>query len=478
MSTSTIQPRQFINGEFQAIDESQTFDLHSPSTGELIAKVPEATAKDVDAAVAAAKAAFPAWSALSPKERSVYLSRLASLLAEHSAELAQLEAKSMGRPVTSYFDAHAAADYFRYFSEAAYPMGTSSLNTPGFVNMGVKQPFGVCGIIIPWNAPLIFFSKKGAAALAAGNTVVLKSSEKAPLTCAKAAELVAKAGFPPGVFNIISGHGAAGAAMSSHMDIRIISFTGSTRTGRAIQVAAANSNLKNCIFELGGKSPALVFEDADIEQAIQATVPSIGWNSGQTCFANSRIYVHKSIAQTFIEGFKTKFMAAKLGDPTHAGTTQGPQADKVQHETVKRYLALGEKSGTKITEDLPNISGLYVSPTIFTDTPEDAQIMKEEIFGPVVHINTFESEAEAIAKANDTEYGLYAAVFTKDIDRAMRVSRQLEAGTVGVNCSSPTKGNDMPFGGWKGSGIGRESYIGGVESFMEDKAVLIKVAPL
>ena len=196
------------------------------------------------------------------------------------------------------------------------------------------------------------------------------------------------------------------------------------------------------------------------------------------CFANSRIYVHKSIAQTFIEGFKTKFMAAKLGDPTQAGTTQGPQADKVQHETVKRYIVLGEKSGTKITEDLPNVSGLYVSPTIFTDTPEDAQIMKEEIFGPVVHINTFEGEAEAIAKANDTEYGLYASVFTKDIDRAMRVSRQLEAGTVGVNCSSPTKGNDMPFGGWKGSGIGRESYIGGVESFMEDKAVLIKVAPL
>lgn len=171
-------------------------------------------------------------------------------------------------------------------------------------------------------------------------------------------------------------------------------------------------------------------------------------------------------------------MSAKLGDPTEGTTTQGPQADKIQYETVKRYLAMGEKSGTKITGELPNVSGLYVSPTIFTDTPEDAQIMKDEIFGPVVNINTFEGEEEAIAKANDTEYGLYASVFTKDIDRAMRVSRALEAGTVGVNCTSPTRGNDMPFGGWKGSGIGRENYIGSLESFMEDKSVLISVAPL
>ena len=292
------------------------------------------------------------------------------------------------------------------------------------------------------------------------------------------AGLAKKAGFPPGVLNVLSGHGqVSGAAIASHMDIRALTFTGSNRTGKIVANAATNSNMKNVIFELGGKSPSIIFEDADIDAAVAETQFSIHLISGQTCMANSRIYVQRRIADTFISKFKAKFTSAKLGDPIDPNVNQGPQADKIQHDAVLRYIDMGKKCSTLVTED-QSASGLYINPTIFTDVPEDSTIMKEEVFGPVVIINPFDTEEEAIAKANDTEYGLYAAVFTKDLDRALRVSAKLEAGTVGVNCTSPTKGDDMPFGGYKGSGLGRESYIHSMEHFMETKSVLIKVAGL
>lgn len=261
------------------------------------------------------------------------------------------------------------------------------------------------------------------------------------------------------------------------MDVRVLTFTGSNRTGRIISKMAADSNMKKLIFELGGKSPAIIFEDADIDAAVRDTQFSIQLMSGQTCMANSRIYVQRTIAELFFEKFKTAFTSARLGDPADPKVNHGPQADKIQHATVLRYIELGKQTGKLATEE-PPASGLYINPTIFRDVPENAQIMKEEIFGPVVIINTFETELEAVAKANNTEYGLYAAVYTKDIDRAMRVASRLEAGTVGVNCTSPTKGDDMPFGGQKGSGLQRESYIHSMETFMETKSVLIKVAQL
>jgi aldehyde dehydrogenase (NAD+) len=261
------------------------------------------------------------------------------------------------------------------------------------------------------------------------------------------------------------------------MDVRALSFTGSNRTGKLIAKMAADSNMKNLIFELGGKSPAIIFDDADIEAAVKDTQFSIQLISGQTCMANSRIYVHRNIAQTFVDKFKTAFTSARLGDPTDPRVNHGPQADKIQHATVLRYIEMGKKTGKLMTEE-QSASGLYINPTIFTDVPEDAQIMKEEIFGPVAIINTFDTEEEAVANANNTEHGLYAAVYTKDLDRAMRVAARLEAGTVGVNCTSPTKGDDMPFGGQKGSGVQRESYLHSMETFMETKSVLIKVAGL
>jgi aldehyde dehydrogenase (NAD+) len=264
------------------------------------------------------------------------------------------------------------------------------------------------------------------------------------------------------------------------MKVRALSFTGSTRTGRAIQIASAKSNLKKVVFELGGKSPALVFEDADIERAAKETENSINWNSGQTCMANSRIYVAESIKDSFIAAFTKCAKARVLGDPTQKETTHGPQADKVQHENVKRYIELGKtEAGTTIdtstsTANSTASPSLLVHPVIFTDVAEQSRITKEEIFGPVVIINTFKTEDEAIAKANDTEFGLYAALYTKDLERAVRVGKKLESGMVGINCTSPTGCWDLPFGGWKGSGTGRESLLESMEHYLEHKAMYIR----
>jgi aldehyde dehydrogenase (NAD+) len=291
--------------------------------------------------------------------------------------------------------------------------------------------------------------------------------------------LIEKVGFPPGVINVLSGHGhISGQVLSSHMDVRIISFTGSMTTGKLIQEAAAKSNLKNVLLELGGKSPAIVFDDCHLENTVRDTQYSVQWNSGQVCMANSRIYVQDTITDKFIEKFKEVFGAAKLGDPTKSGVTQGPQVDGIQHEKILNYIEEGKKTGKMILGGKPDESlgkGYFVPPTAFINTPEDAKIMREEVFGPVVNINVFHTEKEALEKANNTEFGLYAAVFTKNIDRALRVAKALEAGSIGVNCTSPTVAMDMPFGGWKGSGIGREGIQFSLNNFLEVKTVFIKL---
>lgn len=478
MSTENlpVEAKLFINGSFIT---TNTFDLHSPYSGELVGRISEATTEDVDDAVAAAKAAQPAWAALSPQERGKPLARLAQMIADATPELARLDALSLGRPISTYFDGHYAVTHFRYFSEAAYPVGTSSLNTPGFMNVSLRQPYGVGAAIIPWNAPLVFLSKKLAPALAAGNCMVLKTSEKAPLSSHRVAEMLNDAGFPPGVVNILHGHGLpSGDAIARHMDIRALSFTGSVRTGRAIQKAAADSNFKHLVFELGGKTPALIFPDADLERAAQETQNSIMFHSGQTCMANSRIYVHKDVAEAFVDKFAAFAKARKLGDPLDKNTTSGPQADRTQYETVMRYVEEGKKT-SKTLETLtpmPSEKGdLFVQPTVFLQVPENDKLAKEEVFGPVVIVNTFDTEEEVVKIANDTEYGLYAAVYTQDIDRALRVAKGLESGMVGVNCTSPTGAWDMPFGGYKQSGLGRESLLESLEDWLEKKSVYIRV---
>ncbi|RAK86199.1 betaine-aldehyde dehydrogenase [Aspergillus costaricaensis CBS 115574] len=470
-----IETRLFINGEFRPSSDDKTFPVINPFTQELAADVHEANKADVSDAVAGAKAAFPAWRDLSPTQRGKYFHKLASLIREHEQELARLEALSSGKPVSRYIDASVAADAFCYFAEAGWTVqGSSSWNTPGQLNITSKEPYGVVAAIIPWNVPFAFFGIKIAPALAAGNTIVLKSSEKAPLTCAFGAKLIAEAGFPPGVVNVLSGYGpTTGAILASHMEVRCLSFTGSTLTGRKIQSYAALSNMKTVHAELGGKTPAIIFPDADLESAAAQTSFSIQIFSGQTCNANSRIYVHESVADKFLGLFKSMFGAAVLGNPLDNETTLGPQVDQVQYERVKSYLLAGEKEG-ELTLGGDAKNGYFIKPTVFENTPEDAQIMKEEIFGPVVVINTFRTEEEVLAKANDSEYGLYAAVFTRDIDRAVRVSKLLEAGTVGVNCTSPCMPKDMPFGGFKGSGMGRESFLHSMDGYLETKAILIQ----
>ncbi|KAL4929489.1 aldehyde dehydrogenase family protein [Aspergillus undulatus] len=476
-SSESVETRLFINGEFQPASGGKTFSLVNPFTRESVAEVSEASEEDTNKAVAAAKAAFPAWRDLSPSDRGAYLHKMAALIREHNDEFARLESLSTGKPVSMYIDAGAAAETFSYFAEAGWTVqGTSSLNTPGHLGLLVKQPFGVVACIIPWNVPLAFFAFKIAPALAAGNTIVLKSSEKAPLTSTLAARLIEKVGFPPGVVNVISGFGTpAGSTLASHMDVRCLSFTGSSVTGQKIQTAAAASNMKVVHLELGGKSPALIFDDADLESAAQQTQFSVQFLSGQTCMANSRIYVQESVAEKFLALFKEKFAAASLGNPLEKTTSHGPQVDELQYERVKSYLAIGEKDG-KLSMGGDAKDGLFIRPTVFENVPEDSRIVKEEVFGPVVVINTFKTEAEAIEKANATEFGLYASVFTKDLDRAVRASKLLEAGTVGVNCTSPSKLNDLPFGGYKMSGIGREGYMHSLDAFLETKTIVIRAS--
>ncbi|RMJ04693.1 hypothetical protein BHE90_008583 [Fusarium euwallaceae] len=471
------ETRLFINGQFSAASDGGTFPLNSPLTRQTIAIVSEATVEDTNRAVAAAKAASPAWAALSVHERGAYMNTLADLITDHEPELASLEAVSMGRPVSSYWDAKAAVKKLQYFATAGWNgQGRTSLNTPGFVNLTLRQPFGVVAAIIPWNVPVYVFINKVAPAVAAGNTVVLKSSEKAPLTSAKLAELVQKAGFPPGVINVLSGHGhVSGTTLASHMDVRLITFTGSGRTGRLIREAAAKSNMKNVVLELGGKSPAVIFDDADIERAAKETSHSIQWNSGQVCMANSRVYVHASVAERFVELFKESFQAVRLGDPLDPEVNHGPQADHAQYNTVKKYFEMGKQDGKLALGGVPEDTvGYFIQPTIFLDTPENAQIMKDEVFGPIVNINVFTNEEEVIRMANDTEFGLYSAVYTRDIDRALRFVKASEAGTVAINCTSPTGAFDLPFGGYKSSGVAREGIHDSLDNYLETKTVIIR----
>jgi aldehyde dehydrogenase (NAD+) len=380
-------------------------------------------------------------------------------------------------------DGFGAARLLRYYAgKAADVQGESSLNTPGFVNLTLRQPFGVCGLIIPWNAPISTLMVKLAPCLIAGNAVVVKTSEKAPLTGLLLARLIQEAGFPPGVVNILSGMGpVCGAAIASHMEIRKVAFTGSVRTGRAIKKAAADSNLKKVSLELGGKSPLIIFEDADLEKAIPAAAASIVTLSGQMCIASSRVYVQSSIADEFskrlVREIELKGSNTAGNDPLSPATVRGPQVDKLQFDSIMGHLKEAKEAGYQILTggDRDGDVGYYIQPTVILNADENSRAIKEEIFGPVQCLSVFESEEEVLRWANDTEFGLYASVYTKDISRALRVAKGFEAGTVAVNTTSPMVAMDMPFGGWKSSGEGRELGPHALDAWTEIKTVLISL---
>jgi len=378
-------------------------------------------------------------------------------------------------------EAYSGAVMLRYFAgKAADVHGESSLHTPGFVNLTFRQPYGVTAAIIPWNVPISSLVVKFAPALLAGNTMVLKSSEKAPLTVLLFAKLIKEAGFPPGVMNILSGMGpVCGAAMASHMSIRKLAFTGSTRTGKAIKKAAAASNLKKVTLELGGKSPLIIFGDADLDKAVPAAAASILRLSGQICVASSRVYVEASIIDEFtkrlVKEIEVTGKNASGNNPLSPTTVRGPQVDKLQFDIIMGFLKEAKEQKLQILTGggRDGDVGYFVQPTIILNPGEDTRVIKEEIFGPVQCVSTFESEDEVLKFSNDTEYGLFASVFTKDLPRALRVAKKFEAGMVGVNVTSPFAALDLPFGGWKGSGDGREMGTHSIESWTEVKSVFI-----
>ncbi|KAI2611512.1 aldehyde dehydrogenase [Hypoxylon fragiforme] len=470
----------WINNEWVEGVDKKTFEVINPATEEVLCSVSEATEKDVDIAVAAARKAFNgAWRTTTPHQRGKYMTKLADILEQNIDLLAAVESLDNGKSISmARGDVHAVIGCIRYYGGWADKIEGKTIDVDHeSFHYTRPEPIGVCGQIIPWNFPLLMLSWKIGPALATGNTVVLKSAEQTPLSALVFANFVKEAGFPPGVLNIISGFGrVAGAAISAHMDVDKVAFTGSTPVGRAIMKAAASSNLKKVTLELGGKSPNIVFDDADIEQAISWVNFGIYFNHGQCCCAGSRVYVQEGIYDKFIAAFKKRAEQNSVGDPFDENTFQGPQVSKLQYDRIMGYIEAGKKEGATIETggERHGDKGYFIKPTIFTNVTADMKIMREEIFGPVVAVAKFKTEEEVIHLGNDSSYGLAAAVHTKNINTALRVSNELRAGTVWVNCYNLIN-FQVAFGGYKESGIGRELGEAALANYTQNKSVSIRL---
>ncbi|KAI0121197.1 aldehyde dehydrogenase [Xylariales sp. AK1849] len=459
-STSNLPKQLFINNEYVDAKNPKKLELYNPKDGSEVAKdVSLAGEYDVDAAVAAAQVAFPVWRKTPPMAKRDCMLRLADLIEQNGKTFAALTRLTLGAPFGSFgsFEVNLAAEGFRYFAGWIDKFaGESYPQDDGFMKIVRNEPLGVTAGIIPWNGPLGNVGMKAGPALATGNCFILKPSEKTPFAALALGALIKEAGFPPGVFQILSGDGTTGALIASHMKIRKVSFTGSTTTGRKIQEMAAKSNLKRITLELGGKSPAVVFDDANLENAITWCVNAICGNTGQLCFAASRVYVQEGIYDKFMGGYK-KAMEERgktVGDPEADSTIMGPLVDKTQFDRVTGFMERGRTQGTLLTGGgRVGDQGYFVEPTVFTNVPVDAEISRNEIFGPVSVLNSFKTEEEIIAKANDTNFGLMAGVFTQDINKAMRLASEIDSGMVGINCVSLSF-LTAPFGGSKESGSG------------------------
>ncbi len=476
----------YIGGEHVAPASSAWLDKVNPATGEPIAQVPDSDARDVEAAVQAARRAFPAWSRTPAAERSNFLLAIARRIEERHEELALAETNDTGKPLrlSRAVDIPRAAANFRFFATAVLHFHSEAYRTDRLaLNYTLHQPRGVAGCISPWNLPLYLFTWKVAPALAAGNTVVAKPSELTPTTAALLARIVGEAGLPPGVFNVVHGHGhKVGAALVAHPGVPTISFTGGTATGAAIARAAAPL-FKKVALELGGKNPNILFADADLDEALPQTLRSSFENQGEICLCGSRIFVERPLYEAFLERFVLATRKLKVGDPLENDTQQGSLISAKHRERVESYLQLArDEGGTILTggdrpADLPPRcrEGYFLRPAVVTGLGVGCRVNQEEIFGPVVTVTPFDSEEEAVALANATPFGLSASLWTRDLGRAHRVAEALESGTVWVNCWL-LRDLRVPFGGVKSSGVGREGGEEALRFFTEPKAVCVRYA--
>ncbi|XP_063304893.1 retinaldehyde dehydrogenase 3 [Pelobates fuscus] len=480
-----IQHRKiFINNDWHSSVSGRQFPVSNPATGKKICEVEEADKEDVDKAVEAARAAFQKgspWRTLDATGRGKLLHRLADLLERDRIILATLETMDTGKPFLHAFmvDLEGCIRTLRYYAGWADKIqGKTVPVDENFLCFTVHEPIGVCGAITPWNFPLMMLIWKMGPALCCGNTLVIKPAEQTPLTSLYMGSLIKEAGFPPGVVNIVPGYGpTAGAAISYHPDIDKVAFTGSTEVGKLIKEAASKSNLKRCTLELGGKNPCIVLADCDMELAVECAHQGVFFNQGQCCTAASRVYVEESIYAEFVRRSVDHAKRRLVGDPLDPKTEQGSQIDQEQFNKVMGFIQCGKEEGAKLECGGSAIGdrGLFIKPTVFSEVTDDMRIAKEEIFGPVQAILKFKNIEEVVKRANSSQYGLTAAVFTGSLDKALTIASALQSGTVWINCYNALHAQ-TPFGGFKMSGNGRELGEYALSEYTEVKTVTIKLA--
>lgn len=479
--------RMLINGNWVNAKSGKTFDVYDPATDQVIAQVAEGDREDINAAVSSARAAFDTgpWSKMTASERGRLIWKIGDLIEANADELAQLETLDNGKPlaVAKVADVALAADMFRYMAGWATKIegNTISLNVPyspgsEFHAYTLKEPIGVVGQIIPWNFPLLMAAWKLGPALATGCTIVLKPAEQTPLSALRLGELVAEAGIPDGVVNIVTGFGeTAGAALASHDDVDKVAFTGSTEVGKLI-IGAATGNLKKVTLELGGKSPNVIYDDADLDTAIAGAADAIFFNQGQVCSAGSRLYVQRGIYDEVVAGVSEIAANMKVGSGFDPETQMGPLVSREQFNRVSGYLRAGLAEGAEASAGGGTVdrNGYFVQPTVLKNASPEMSVVREEIFGPVVAAMPFDNDSEIATQANNSTYGLAAGIWTRDVSKAHRLAKSVKAGTVWVNCYSIFDAA-LPFGGYKQSGWGREMGHAALENYLQTKSVCVSL---
>jgi len=484
MGADTTLPTQksYINGEYVSNRDGATFETRHPGNDKRICEIEIAGQAEVDRAVAAASAAFEAWSETPAVERGAILRRAATLLRERNQELAELETLDTGKPIseTSAVDIATGADVIEYFAGVAQSIHGQHVDLPPEAFAMVRrEPLGVCAGIGAWNYPIQIAMWKSGPALACGNTMVFKPAEQTPLTALKLAEIYSEAGMPPGVFNVVQGARDTGAALVAHPDVAKVTLTGSVATGKVVMAQAAG-DLKKVTLELGGKSPVIIFDDADIENAINAALVANFYSTGQVCSNGTRVFVQEGLYSEFVERLDERTRAIRVGDPFDPETQMGPLVSREHYEKVCAYMSRAKQSsarhvcGGDAIEDGELGKGLYVTPAVFADCSDELDFVQEEVFGPLMAVLSFKTEAEALQRANATRFGLAGAVFTKDFSRAHRVANKIQAGIVWINDYNITP-PEVPFGGYKESGVGRENGLQSIEHYTQVKTVYVNL---